>query len=88
MRHVSGQQLTSMPGLLWGAAGITFKTGCKVVSADLAAKALTLDTGDTLSYEHLVIATGARVSGLLSQRRLTQSGQPLLPFRTQSTSEM
>lgn len=43
------------------ATGIEYLTSTRVVSADVAAKTLTTAGGDTISYEKLVVATGARV---------------------------
>jgi NADH dehydrogenase FAD-containing subunit len=40
---------------------VEFKTDTKVTQADLAGKSLTTDKG-TITYDTLVIATGARVS--------------------------
>eukprot|EP00775_Hariotina_reticulata_P008424 gene8424-8607_t len=41
------------------ATGINFLTGTKVVEANLAAKTLKTASGDTLTYDKLVISTGA-----------------------------
>ncbi|GIL43701.1 hypothetical protein Vafri_1357 [Volvox africanus] len=40
--------------------GIAYLTNSRVTKADLANKALTLESGEVLSYEHLIIGTGAR----------------------------
>ncbi|EFJ49863.1 hypothetical protein VOLCADRAFT_80444 [Volvox carteri f. nagariensis] len=50
--------------------GITYLTNSRVVKADLANKALTLASGEVLSYEKLIIGTGARPT------RLTEFGVP------------
>jgi len=42
-------------------AGIGLLTGAKVVEASLAAKTVTLVSGAVISYEKLVVATGAEV---------------------------
>jgi NADPH-dependent 2,4-dienoyl-CoA reductase/sulfur reductase-like enzyme len=42
-------------------AGISYLTNSRVTKADLASKALTLESGEVLGYEQLIIATGARV---------------------------
>ncbi len=46
---------------LWP-AGIDYKTNTKITSVDVAAKKLTAESGDTINYEKLIVATGARVS--------------------------
>jgi hypothetical protein len=43
-------------------AGIAFLTNSRVTAADLASKTLTLASGDVITYQQLVIATGADVS--------------------------
>ncbi|GLC35869.1 hypothetical protein PLESTB_000514300 [Pleodorina starrii] len=50
--------------------GITYLTSSRVAKADLANKALTLEDGEALSYEQLIIATGARPV------KLTEFGVP------------
>ncbi|CAL8465067.1 g4602 [Coccomyxa elongata] len=40
--------------------GIDYKTSTKITSVDVAAKKLTSEIGDTISYEKLIVATGAR----------------------------
>lgn len=40
--------------------GIEIRNGVKATAIDLAAKAVTLDSGDQIGYEHLIVATGAR----------------------------
>lgn len=42
-------------------SGIDYKTSTKVTAADLASKTLTTASGDKISYDKLIIATGARV---------------------------
>ncbi len=44
-----------------GAAGIEFKLNTSVTGADVAAKTLTTEAGDTIHYEKLIIATGCGV---------------------------
>ncbi len=41
--------------------GITYLTNSKVTAASVANRTLTLANGDVVSYDKLVIATGARV---------------------------
>ena len=41
--------------------GIEYLTSTKVVGADVASKTLTTAAGDTITYEKLIIGTGARV---------------------------
>jgi hypothetical protein len=43
-------------------AGIAYLTSSRVTAADLAARTLTLASGDVITYQKLVIATGADVS--------------------------
>ena len=42
-------------------AGIDFKTSTMVKSADLKAKNLTTESGDTIGFEKLILATGCGV---------------------------
>jgi len=44
-----------------GPAGIDFKTGTTVKSVDAKGKKLTTDSGDTIGYEKLILATGSGV---------------------------
>ncbi|GFR52753.1 hypothetical protein Agub_g15360 [Astrephomene gubernaculifera] len=44
----------------YGEKGIAYLTGSRVTKADLATKALTLESGEVVSYDKLIIATGAR----------------------------
>lgn len=44
------------------AAGIDYKVNTKITAVNVAAKKLTAESGDTISYEKLIVATGARVS--------------------------
>ena len=44
--------------------GVSFLTGTKVTAVDVAAKKLTTASGDTIGYEKLLVATGARVRRL------------------------
>ena len=41
--------------------GITFLTDTKVTAVDVAGKKLTTAGGDSIAYEKLIVATGARV---------------------------
>ena len=43
-------------------AGIDYKTNTSITAVDVGAKTLTAASGDTISYEKLIVATGARVS--------------------------
>ena len=43
------------------AAGVHFKTNTKVTGADVKAHTLTTETGDTITYQKLIVATGCRV---------------------------
>jgi NADH dehydrogenase FAD-containing subunit len=40
---------------------VDYKTSTKITAIDAKAKALTSESGDTISYEKLIYATGARV---------------------------
>ena len=42
-------------------AGVDYKTSTKVTAIDAKSKTLTSESGDTISYEKLIYATGARV---------------------------
>lgn len=42
-------------------AGIELVLGTKVISVDVRRKTLDTSTGETISYETLIVATGARV---------------------------
>jgi 3-phenylpropionate/trans-cinnamate dioxygenase ferredoxin reductase component len=55
-------------GLSERAADVEWRLGCRVAAADLDAKTLTLDGGETVGYDGLVAATG------VSSRRLTIPG--------------
>jgi NADPH-dependent 2,4-dienoyl-CoA reductase/sulfur reductase-like enzyme len=41
--------------------GVHFKTNTKVTGADVKSHTLTTETGDTISYEKLIVATGSGV---------------------------
>jgi 3-phenylpropionate/trans-cinnamate dioxygenase ferredoxin reductase subunit len=41
--------------------GVTYKTSAKAIAVDLAGKTITLQGGEVISYEKLIIATGAEV---------------------------
>ena len=57
--------------------GISFLTDTKVTAVDVAAKKLTTASGDTVGYEKLIVATGARVrrpaNSLPPQHELVQA---------------
>src|SRR5690606_18372216 len=55
-------------------AGIDLRTSTRVVEIDRAAKTLTLSSDETLAYDTLVLATGARA------RRLVLPGSDLNGF--------
>ena len=42
-------------------AGIEYKTNTCITGVDIKAKKLTAKSGDTISYEKLIVATGCRV---------------------------
>ena len=43
-------------------AGVDYKVNTKITAVDAKAKTLTAESGDMISYEKLIMATGARVS--------------------------
>lgn len=59
------------PAEAYEAANIEMKLGVRVTTFDRVAKTVTTSAGDTLAYEKLVLATGARV------RRLPVKGEDL-----------
>ena len=48
--------------------GVEFKTNTVVTGADVKAHTLTTETGDTISYEKLIVATGSGVRVRVSAR--------------------
>ena len=44
-------------------AGVEFKTNTLVTGADVKAHTLTTESGDTITYEKLIVATGSGVRG-------------------------
>src|SRR6185295_4423624 len=46
------------------AAGIAVRTGVRVASIDRAAQRIVLESGETIAYAQLALATGARARGL------------------------
>lgn len=57
-------------------AGITYKTSTCINAVDLKAKKLTAESGDTFTYEKLIIATGCRVRRRRQNRLLVASDGP------------
>lgn len=55
------QHVTCAPTLPPTPAGIDYLTGTKVTAVDVAAKQLTTAGGEAITYDKLVVATGARV---------------------------
>ncbi|MFI5954480.1 FAD-dependent oxidoreductase [Cryptosporangium sp. NPDC051539] len=43
----------------WAGKDVTFRAGRRAVALDAATRTVTLDDGDTLGYESLVLATGS-----------------------------
>ena len=43
-------------------AGVDYKLSTKITAVDAKAKTVTAESGDTISYEKLIYALGARVS--------------------------
>jgi 3-phenylpropionate/trans-cinnamate dioxygenase ferredoxin reductase subunit len=58
------ERLKFRPEAIYNERGIDLRTGVRVEAIDRAAKAVTLSGGERLSYDHLVLATGARVREL------------------------
>lgn len=50
-------------------AGIDYKTNTSITAVDVSAKTLTAASGDTITYEKLIVATGARVSHFCLQNK-------------------
>lgn len=48
------------PSQWWRAAGVQAMNGCKVVEINAAARRLVLDSGETIDYSKLLLATGSR----------------------------
>lgn len=59
------------PAAAYETAGVTMKLGTRVEAIDRKAKTVTTDKGETLSYDKLALATGARI------RRLPVPGEEL-----------
>jgi NADPH-dependent 2,4-dienoyl-CoA reductase/sulfur reductase-like enzyme len=57
--HSPVLNVTSRPTCCY--AGITYKTSTKATALDVAGKHVTLAGGDTVSYDKLILATGAKV---------------------------
>lgn len=57
---IGGERQESQDAAWYAEKGITYLTGTRVTSADLTSKTLTTAAGDTVMYEKLVVATGAR----------------------------
>jgi hypothetical protein len=55
----SQREVTRVSVTTW--AGIELILGTKVISVDVRRKTLDTSTGETISYERLIVATGARV---------------------------
>jgi 3-phenylpropionate/trans-cinnamate dioxygenase ferredoxin reductase subunit len=79
--EVDGDGLLLRPSAWYAEANIDLRTSTRVVSLDRAAKAVTLSTGEVLSYAKLIIATGARA------RRLVLPGSELNGFLELRTIE-
>lgn len=56
-------------------AGIDYKTNTSITAADVGAKTLTAASGDTITYEKLIIATGARVGKLYTANLISTRDQ-------------
>jgi len=79
--EVSGEGLLLRPRDWYTEAGITLRTSTRVVQIDRAARTVTLSTDETLPYDKLVIATGARA------RKLVLPGSDLKGFLELRTIE-
>ncbi len=60
---------------------ITLRTGCEVIAIDRRLKTVTLDTGETLSYHKLVLATGSTPTILPLQNH---DARGVLTFRSKA----
>lgn len=47
-------------------AGVDYKLSTKITAVDTKAKTLKAESGDSITYEKLIIATGARVWYILA----------------------
>jgi len=59
--EADADSLALKPAEFYAEAGIDFRPGVSGVSIGRTAKAVTLSTGDTVNYDYLILATGARV---------------------------
>ena len=59
--HVSN--MLQPPSLMMVHAGIDYKTSTTVKSVDLKSKSLQTESGDSIKYEKLIVATGSSVRG-------------------------
>ena len=57
--HLDPEQLTMGTADLWADDRVTLRTGSKVTHIERVAKRLELEDGQTLPYDHLVLATGS-----------------------------
>jgi len=57
--EIAESELDLKPKRFWADKGVTLKTGCKAVSIDREAQKVQLADGSELSYDKLVLATGA-----------------------------
>jgi len=73
--HKGLEDILLRPGNVYDDANIDMKLGTRVGAIDRAAKTILTDDGETLSYDKLVLATGARVRHL-PVPGVGDSGQP------------
>lgn len=60
MKDGEAAKLLLRPADFYDKNGIDLRRGCRVTAIDRAARAVTLTGGETLCYDHLVLATGSR----------------------------
>ncbi|WP_421728937.1 NAD(P)/FAD-dependent oxidoreductase [Brevundimonas sp.] len=79
--EVDADALTLRPREWYGEAKVGLRTSTRVIRIDRDAKVVELSTGDRVSYDHLIIATGARA------RKLVLPGSDLAGFLELRTIE-
>ena len=62
--ELSVDDIELKPRQWWRAAGVEVMSGCKVIKINAAARRLVLDSGESVDYSKLVLATGSRAARL------------------------
>lgn len=89
----TADQLHLRPETFYAHANIDLRLGCRVVGIDRQAQSIQLQSGDTLSYDDLVLATGStarhwplplggNLEGVMTLRTLADADQLALAFKT------